>query len=251
MSSHAGGRRARNTRRAIQPTWKKMMIMKKTVADHPDIPPDCLRNNVQARLSELGREILRSMEHIRKALDAWSLPAVEAALKGAPALQVTARDIEMTCMSKLPGCEDELARFRLAASVQYARRLERVVHQVATMGIHLGHIVRLNASPDTSTLLPLYLLAEIELRDALLARSLGDDNLARAVLERDRELDARFRGELEAVIRDLSLGLHETEVGLSLIFVLRAIERIGDHAKELASAALLQHGSVKADLPPT
>lgn len=240
-----------NTRRAILPAWNNMMIMKTTAPKSPDISFHCLQNNAQARLSELGREILRSMEHIRKALDAWSLPAVEAALKGAPALQVTARDIEMTCMSQMPGCGAELARFRLASYVQYARRLERVVHQIATMGIHLGHIVHLNAAPNTSTLLPLYLLAEIELRDALLAKSLGDENLARAVLERDRELDARFRGELEAVIRDLSLGLHETEVGLSLIFVLRAIERIGDHAKELASAALLQHGSVKkASLPP-
>lgn len=226
------------------------MIIKMTAPAPPDAPSNCLQNNVQARLSELGREILHSMEHIRKALDAWSLPAVEAALKGAPALQVTARDIEMTCLGSLPGCGGELARFRLAACVQYARRLERVVHQIATMGIHLGHIVRLNASPDTSTMLPLYLLAEIELRDALLAKSQGDTGLARAVLARDRELDARFRGELEAVIRDLSLGLHETEVGLSLIFVLRAIERIGDHAKELASAALLQHGGARADIPP-
>ncbi len=220
--------------------------MKNIASISPGIPVDCLQKNAQARLIELGRDILHAMESIRTALYEWSLPSVEAALKSAPGLQAQARDIEISCMNGLAGNRDELSRFRLAAGVHYARRLERVVHQLATMGIHLGHIVRLNAAPDTSTLLPLYLLAEIELRDALLAGRDGDQGLARAVLDRDKELDARFRGELEAVIRDLSLGLHETEVGLSLIFVLRAIERIGDHAKELASAALLQIGSHEA-----
>lgn len=202
---------------------------------------EALWRGAQARIDALGQDILRAMGHARTALAEWELPATERVLREAPALQAQARDIELSCAAALPGCRDELTRFRLDAAIRNAQRLRRVVHQLGAMAMHLGHVLRLNARPDSSALLSLYLLAEIEWRDALLARTTGDTTLARAVLDRDRELDERFRCELENVVRDLSLGLHETEVGLSLIFILRAVERMGDHAKELASASLVRH----------
>lgn len=213
----------------------------------PAVSPESLWRGAQARVESLGQDILHAMAHVRTALAEWELPAAERVLREAPSLQAQARDIELSCAAALPACRDELARYRLDAAMRGAQRLERVVHQLAAMMIHLGSLLRLNARPDVMALLSLYLLAEIEWRDALLARKNGDFTLARAVLDRDRELDARFRCELENVVRDLSLGLHETEVGLCLIFILRAVERIGDHAKELASASLVRRPGLTAD----
>lgn len=214
----------------------------------PSLTPEGLWRGAQARVEALGQDILRAMGRVRAALAEWELPSIDRVLREAPALQAQARDIELSCAAAMPACRDELARFRLDAAMRGAQRLERVVHQLACMMIHLGSLLRLNARIDSRELLSLYLLAEMEWRDALLACQSGDGYLARAVLDRDRELDARFRCELENVVRDLSLGLHETEVGLCLIFILRAVERIGDHAKELASASLVRRSPQEESL---
>jgi phosphate transport system protein len=77
-------------------------------------------------------------------------------------------------------------------------------------------------------------IAQAMLRDALDAFVRRDTRLAQTVLDRDDELDGLktqvFRDLLELMLKD-----HETvEPGLDLILVSRHLERIGDHATNIA-----------------
>lgn len=194
---------------------------------------------IQDRTLCLGAEILKSLQHVRTALFDFELPYVELALTTGEVLKAKARMIECSCNELLSGYIPHASNWYMAASAaQCAKRLERVVHQSMTIAKNVNRILGLNEYPDVSSILPLYLLAEIELRDALRALQQRDMELARAVCDRDHELDSRFLAEMETVMTDMSAGIHSVQTGMSLLFILRAIERIGDHAKAMASPAL-------------
>jgi phosphate transport system protein len=81
------------------------------------------------------------------------------------------------------------------------------------------------------------------LDEALVAYETGDDTLASAVFERDDELDGLCERIAESVIRDLVETTEptdeETERLLTevnrLLLTLRDVERIGDHAVNIAA----------------
>jgi phosphate transport system protein len=99
-------------------------------------------------------------------------------------------------------------------------------------------------------------IAQTMLRDALDAFVRRDPALAQAVLDRDDRLDALktqvFRELLTYMLQDP----HTIEPGLDLILVSRHLERIGDHATNIAedvifmvSAKDVRHQATADDRP--
>jgi phosphate transport system protein len=72
------------------------------------------------------------------------------------------------------------------------------------------------------------------LRDAVLALDASDSELARRVRARDSELDAEFAAALRQL---LTLAMQDQRflgVTIDTVFALKGLERIGDHAKNIA-----------------
>jgi phosphate transport system protein len=122
----------------------------------------------------------------------------------------------------------------IVAAVKINTDLERV----GDLAINIAEAAsRYLEHPPVKELVTIPQMAEIAqamLRDALDAFVRRDTRLAQMVLDRDDELDALktqvFRDLLELMLKD-----HDTvEPGLDLILVSRHLERIGDHATNIA-----------------
>lgn len=90
----------------------------------------------------------------------------------------------------------------------------------------------------------------MELKDAVLSILRDDEQLAYGVGRKDEELDSMYAKEMERIFHNTSSAMfYNFQTGASLLFILRAIERIGDHAKQLAipSFYLLTPGAEKKE----
>ena len=94
------------------------------------------------------------------------------------------------------------------------------------------------------------LIYEKHLREPLLSILRDDERLAYGVRKKDEELDQLYATEMERIFHNTSSAMfYNFQTGTCLLFILRAIERIGDHAKELAipSFYLLTAGGRSVD----
>ncbi len=81
-------------------------------------------------------------------------------------------------------------------------------------------------------------LATASLRKALDAFARLDTQTALDVLQRDNEIDAEFDGLLRKLITYMMEDPRTISASIDLVFVAKAIERVGDHAKNLAEQVI-------------
>ena len=90
-------------------------------------------------------------------------------------------------------------------------------------------------------------LAEVAIAEAMQALVSGDEELANGVVERDEKVDAFY----DSIFRNLVSYMVENPATISsaaqLLFVARNIERIGDHATNVAE---MVHFAALGTLPP-
>jgi phosphate transport system protein len=81
-------------------------------------------------------------------------------------------------------------------------------------------------------------LATASLRRALDAFARLDVNLALQVLRQDNEIDAEFDGLMRKLVTYMMEDPRTISASIDLVFVAKAIERVGDHAKNLAEQVI-------------
>lgn len=81
-------------------------------------------------------------------------------------------------------------------------------------------------------------LAVAQLRKALDAFARLDTNAALEVLKQDDQIDQEFDGLLRKLITFMMEDPRTISSSIDLVFVAKAIERVGDHAKNLAEAVI-------------
>ncbi len=126
----------------------------------------------------------------------------------------------------------------VVSAMKVSGNLERVADQAVNIARRARKLNQSPSLPETAALEPMFRSA-IDLFRASI-RSFGDrdEELARALKPRDRELDA----EHHRVINDLTVRMAADTARihdyLDLIFIARYIERIGDHATNIAEDAV-------------
>ncbi len=185
---------------------------------------------------KLSRKVMELVARMRE-----SLFALDGALAGhlmteSAALAAEIRKAEGECQAGLLVgiCMPE-ERLHLVKEAQRCSRLGRIVHQTAQIGQNLQEIIGQVCSSDIEAFKPIYLMAEVELKDAVLSIIRNDKQLAYGVQKKDAELDELYASEMKRIFSDTASAMfYNFQTGTSLLFILRAIERIGDHAKQLA-----------------
>jgi phosphate transport system protein len=81
-------------------------------------------------------------------------------------------------------------------------------------------------------------LAAAQLRQSLDALARLDASLALAVLKQDDQIDREFDGLLRKLITHMMEDPRTISACIDVVFVAKAIERVGDHAKNLAEATI-------------
>lgn len=120
------------------------------------------------------------------------------------------------------------------AGMKVANNLERISDEAQNIGRRAKKILKHPEISEVALIEPLYEQALSLLRDSMKAYAEGDNDLALSLYDRDRELDAAHK----KVIRDLTRSIDNEEVRvksfLHLIFIVRSLERVGDHAVNIA-----------------
>ncbi len=115
-------------------------------------------------------------------------------------------------------------------SMKTAHNLERISDHAINIAKRAKQISKSSEPLETSIIEPLYTMAEKLLRDALLAYTDSNAELAQGLKSCDRELDAAHKEVASLLSSRMETTGGRTENLLHLILVARSLERIGDLA---------------------
>ncbi len=139
-----------------------------------------------------------------------------------------------------------LLRFQPVASdlrrVVSAMKLSSNLERMADQGTNIARRARkLNQHPalsETSLIKPMYSHAMAMFKDAIDAFVREDVDLGRALIRRDDELDELNRMASRKLIQRMAEDPEQLRGYLNLIFIGRCLERVGDHATNMAEDAV-------------
>jgi phosphate transport system protein len=120
------------------------------------------------------------------------------------------------------------------SAMKVSGNLERIADQSVTIARRANELNTRPAVREVQLLESPYRLAVAIFHDCMRAYADGDHELARALKTKDRELDALTRDTAEKLVERASVDSESVRSYLDIIFVARALERIGDHATNIA-----------------
>lgn len=189
-----------------------------------------------SRFAEISSQVIELMSKTRSILFGLQANEVPAAIHAGHALSNRLyQEEKKAAASVLTGIASIEYKLHCTREAQLFNRLSRIVHQMEVLCHNVQEIAGDAIQDDVEAFKPVFLMAEVELRDAVLSVLRGDEQLAFGVVKQDEELDSLYAAEMRSIFTKASQAMfYDFRVGTSLLFILRAIERIGDHAKQLA-----------------
>lgn len=155
--------------------------------------------------------------------------------------------VAMTIATQAPVARD--LRFLLA--------LDRVTYELERMGDHAGSVAKqarklagVTSMVTYNELTPMAQLAARQVRDVVLALVDIDQEKARAVAERDDEIDRLYHKTFADVLEEMRSDPERVDPGTRILFAAHYLERIGDRVTNIAEdVVFLATGEVE-DLNP-
>jgi phosphate transport system protein len=123
---------------------------------------------------------------------------------------------------------------QIVSAMKISTGLERIGDMSVTIARRAKHLNSRPAVPEVALLEPAHRLAVAIFRDSIRTFADGDYELARTLKLKDRELDAVTRDISEKVIERAIVESALVPSYVDLVLVARALERIGDHATNIA-----------------
>lgn len=198
-------------------------------------------NSISAKVMEMGGLVESQLRSAIYAFFEHSSEAADQVIEreaGVNALEVEIdHDVSSTICLRQPTARD--LRMLLAMS-KITANLERAGDEVTKM----ARMVKLILESGTSRTLPSSeLRVATDLATALLRRSLDafarlDTDTAMAIIKADDEIDQEFDGFLRKLITYIMEDSRAISPSLNLLFLAKAIERVGDHAKNIAESTI-------------
>ena len=198
-------------------------------------------NRISTRVMELGGIVERQISQAIFALTQFNLEAVEqvAALEE----RVNAMEVEIDYeLSSIIGRRQPTARDlrMLMAFSKVTANLERMGDEAHKMARMVKSIIESGAARTlpTSELRVAAEMASGLLRKALDALARLDTKAALAILKEDDLIDNEFDGFVRKLVTYMMEDPRTISPSLDLLFLAKALERIGDHAKNIAESTI-------------
>jgi len=123
---------------------------------------------------------------------------------------------------------------QVMGTIRIANNLERISDQASSIAKRARKINALPEMAEVNLLQPVYQLAASLLEASINAFTAGDIDAASAIPARDKELDAAEKQLQASLVELMESRSGSLEIYLHLIFIGRFLERVGDHAKNIA-----------------
>lgn len=195
------------------------------------------------RVVELGGLVLRQVADAAQGYTDWDRVAAQAVLERESTVNEIAAAIEGEALQLIarrqPVAADLRSIFGLTRAVAELERAGDESKKIAMTTV--GAAGRAGARPGPATARDARHLAQLAvsvMRLSLEALDRVDHQTANLVVTRDRELDAEYAAGLRRLLTRAMEDSRNFSVALEAAFVLKSLERIGDHARNVARVAL-------------
>jgi phosphate transport system protein len=127
---------------------------------------------------------------------------------------------------------------RVVSAMKLSSNLERMADQATNIARKARKLNRHPALAEVALIVPMYKQAMSMFKDSVDAYVREDVELGRAVVPRDEELDELNRRASRRLIARMSEDPDQLRGYLNLMFIARHLERVGDHATNIAEDAV-------------
>ena len=126
----------------------------------------------------------------------------------------------------------------VVAAMKVSSNLERAADQAVSIARRARRLCQSAALPETAALGDIFRLTVGIYRDSVRSFADRNESLAREIKPRDRELDALHHQAIENLTKRMAGDTAHIKEYLDLVLVARNLERIGDHATNIAEDAV-------------
>ena len=188
-------------------------------------------------LTEMGRNSADAVENVLEALCVADADAAAAIVKGDARINNMERDIEHRCMTLLLRQQPVAGDLRrISTAMKVVTDIERIGDHAADIAEIIPHLVtvRKEGDPAVSQAIAMGKKAHQMILDALAALTAEDENAARRVITADDAVDYDFNAIKHQLAQEIAEDPGKVDAALDLLMVIKYLERIGDHAVNVA-----------------
>lgn len=193
--------------------------------------------SLKESLTEMGRSSADAVENVLEALCVADADAAAAIVKGDARINNMERDIEHRCMTLLLRQQPVAGDLRrISTAMKVVTDIERIGDHAADIAEIIPHLVtvRREGDPAVSQAIAMGKKAHQMILDALDALTAEDENAARRVIAADDAVDYDFNAIKHQLAQEIAEDPGKVDAALDLLMVIKYLERIGDHAVNVA-----------------
>ena len=192
---------------------------------------------LKAALVEMGKHAADAVEDALEALCTADAEAAAAIVKGDGRINNMERDIEHRCMTLLLRQQPVAGDLRrISTAMKVVTDIERIGDHAADIAEIIPHLVtvRKEGDPAVSQAIAMGKKAHQMILDALAALMAEDELAARKVIAADDAVDYDFNAIKHQLAQEIAEDPGKVDAALDLLMVIKYLERIGDHAVNVA-----------------
>ncbi|TNF51420.1 MAG: phosphate signaling complex protein PhoU [Burkholderiales bacterium] len=199
---------------------------------------DAELNSISTHVLEMGGMVESQLHQALYALEHFSVESADQVLETENRINQMEVQIDHEIISTIgrrqPTARD--LRFLMAIS-RSTQNLERAGDEVARMARMVKSIIQTSSAPRSLPANELRVAAELAatlLRKSLDSFARLDTEMALAIIKGDDAIDQEYNGFLRKLITYMMEDARTISPSLDLLFLAKSIERVGDHAKNIA-----------------
>ena len=193
--------------------------------------------SLKKSLTEMGRNSADAVENVLEALCVADADAAAAIVKGDARINNMERDIEHRCMTLLLRQQPVAGDLRrISTAMKVVTDIERIGDHAADIAEIIPHLVtvRKEGDPAVSQAIAMGKKAHQMILDALDALMTEDELAAHKVIAADDAVDYDFNAIKHQLAQEIAEDPGKVDAALDLLMVIKYLERIGDHAVNVA-----------------
>ncbi len=191
---------------------------------------------LKTALTEMGQSAADAVEAAMEALCTADAEAAAAVSQGDGRINNMERDIEHRCMTLLLRQQPVAGDLRrISTAMKVVTDVERIGDHASDIAEIIPHLVtvRKEGDPAVSQAIRMGQKAHQMIQDAL-ALTAENETAARRVIAADDEVDYDFNAIKHTLAQEIAADPGKVDAALDLLMVIKYLERIGDHAVNLA-----------------
>ena len=188
-------------------------------------------NSLSSRLLEMGGLVESQISTAMRAFTQMDIDTCNIVIQNEKLVNDLEIQIDLACTELIARRQPTARDLRLVMAVSKAiTNLERAGDEAERVAKRTKRLIESSATHNINV---------AEMAISLLRRSLDafarlDTIAAAEVVAEDRQIDEEFRGFVRKLISYMMEDPHTISIGLDMLTIAKAIERIGDHAKNIA-----------------